>query len=208
MTRPVVAITGTAVAVLLSLVPTAACGQQLLATGQTTLWGPGSDGDVRAGLPLSYTDNGDGTITDNNTGLVWEKKDDSGGVHDVHNRYTWGPTGTMVTQFLATLNQAPCFAGHCNWRIPTLPELQGLVNFQLAYPGPMIDPVFHNAAACRKCADVTSANCSCTGASRYWSSTIVAGRPEWAWFMSFRNGNNYRFNTRARHRVRAVRDGP
>ena len=55
------------------------------ATGETTPHGPGSDGDVQAGLALSYTDNGDGTITDNNTGLMWEKKDDSGGIHDMDN---------------------------------------------------------------------------------------------------------------------------
>jgi len=28
----------------------------------------------RGGATLSYTDNGDDTITDNNTGLVWKKQ--------------------------------------------------------------------------------------------------------------------------------------
>jgi len=60
------------------------------ASGQTTSYGPGSDGDVQAGATLSYTDNGDGTITDNNTRLMWEKNDDSGGIHDQDNGYTWG----------------------------------------------------------------------------------------------------------------------
>ena len=55
------------------------------ASGQTTAYGPGSDGDVQAGATLSYTDNGDGTMTDNNTGLMWEKKDDAGGIHDMDN---------------------------------------------------------------------------------------------------------------------------
>ena len=32
------------------------------------------NGTVRAGAPLRFTDNWDGTITDNNTGLMWEKK--------------------------------------------------------------------------------------------------------------------------------------
>jgi len=56
------------------------------ATGQTTasqadkndgIAGPvdvPDDGTVQAGAPLTYTDNEDGTITDNNTGLMWEKK--------------------------------------------------------------------------------------------------------------------------------------
>ena len=81
------------------------------ATGETTAFGAGSDGDVQAGADLSYTDNGDGTITDNNTGLMWEKKDDSGGIHDMDNAYTWstGPPwemdGTITTVFLAALNR-------------------------------------------------------------------------------------------------------
>ncbi|MFT4570072.1 MAG: hypothetical protein ACI91F_000942, partial [Candidatus Binatia bacterium] len=60
-------------------------------TGQTTAYGTGSDGDVQAGAVLSYTDNGDGTITDNNTGLMWEKKDDNPTptIHDIDNTYTW-----------------------------------------------------------------------------------------------------------------------
>src|SRR5689334_17351901 len=33
------------------------------ATGQTTSFNPGDDGAIRAGAPLSYMDNGDGTIT-------------------------------------------------------------------------------------------------------------------------------------------------
>jgi len=51
---------------------------------------PGLRRDAQAGATLSYTDNGDGTITDNNTRLMWEKKDDSGGIHDQDNGYTWG----------------------------------------------------------------------------------------------------------------------
>src|SRR4051812_39636776 len=54
-----------------------------LETGQTTCFnttgnviacsGTGEDGDLRLGLSRSFTDNGDGTITDNKTGLMWEK---------------------------------------------------------------------------------------------------------------------------------------
>src|SRR5262245_23398229 len=69
------------------------------ATGQTTCWdssgtmisctGTGQDGDLQKGAALSYTDNADGTITDNNTGLVWEKLSGDGSVHNVGNTYTW-----------------------------------------------------------------------------------------------------------------------
>jgi len=30
-----------------------------------------------------------GTVTDNMTGLMWEKKDNSSGIHDMDNIYTW-----------------------------------------------------------------------------------------------------------------------
>jgi hypothetical protein len=36
-----------------------------------------------------FVDNGDGTMTDKVTGLMWEKKDDAGGLHDVDNKYPW-----------------------------------------------------------------------------------------------------------------------
>src|SRR6266581_8353585 len=71
-----------------------AAAQTFPATGQTTCWnsagaviscaGTGHDGEIQAGGTLSYTDNGDGTITDNNTKLVWEKKSADGTIHDVN----------------------------------------------------------------------------------------------------------------------------
>ncbi len=80
------------------------------ATGQTTCWnsagtviacaGTGQDGDIRAGATLSYTDNGDGTITDNNTGLMWEKKSRDGSVNtNIHDRTpcTRGTTPSRCT---------------------------------------------------------------------------------------------------------------
>jgi hypothetical protein len=65
--------------------------QRLPATGQTTSYVAGDDGETRAGAPLRYRDNGDGTITDKNTKLMWEKKDQaSGGLHNWNNTYPWG----------------------------------------------------------------------------------------------------------------------
>ena len=58
-----------------------------------------------------FTDNGDGTVTDKLTGLVWEKKTDDSTAHDRHNLYNWS-TGTDIedgpafTTFLGTVNGA------------------------------------------------------------------------------------------------------
>jgi hypothetical protein len=39
-----------------------------------------------------FADNGNGTITDNQTGLIWEKKDQAGGLDDMHFGYAWAGT--------------------------------------------------------------------------------------------------------------------
>lgn len=58
------------------------------ATGQTKCYdgdgvripcaGTGQDGEIQFGARLRFRDNGDGTVTDLNTGLMWEKKSRSG----------------------------------------------------------------------------------------------------------------------------------
>jgi hypothetical protein len=183
---------------------------RLPATGQTTFYGSGSDGDVWDGAALSYTDNGDGTITDNNTGLMWEKKDDSGGIHDKDNAYTWGMTdppytmnGTMVTTFLATLNAGGGFAGHTDWRIPNIKELQSIVNYEIVYPGPVVSAAFNTG--CTLGCTVTS--CSCTVSSNYWSSTTTQHTPGSAWYVGFYGGDVSFVNKDYNYFVRVVRDG-
>jgi len=47
----------------------------LLPYDEISCAGTGQDG-AYIQSPLSYTDNGNGTVTDNNTGLVWQKEDD------------------------------------------------------------------------------------------------------------------------------------
>ena len=187
------------------------------ATGQTTTFGPGSDGDVQAGAALSYTDNGDGTITDNNTGLMWEKKDDSGGIHDQDNVYTWSTgsnnmDGTLKTVFLDTLNDVAgggtnCFAGRCDWRIPSLKELQSIVDSERFDPA--IDPAFHQPATCTGCSDVTLASCSCTKFTNtnYWSSTTDIDPAFKVWTVFFHSGFVPAPPKTDSNSVRAVRGG-
>lgn len=190
-------------------------GQSVPATGQTTSYGPGSDGDIQAGAALAYTDNGDGTVTDNNTRLMWEKKSDDGSIHDWDDTYTWrmtGPpytmNGTIVTVFLDTLNDvagggASCFAGHCDWRIPNIKELHSIVNYEILFPAATVDPVFDTACA----PTCTVLTCSCTHSDIYWSSTTYQDGPGFAGGVYFYGGFMNSFNKSFAMYVRAVRGG-
>jgi hypothetical protein len=162
-------------------------------------------GDGQTGAELAYRDNGDGTFTDLNTGLMWEVKDSYDGVenhdnpHDVDNLYTWtdltdgddtDPDGTAFTDFLANLNSGIGFAGHSDWRLPTIKELQSLVDYSVPYPGPTVALELPGA----------------TSPIYYWSSTTQASTPRFAWHLFFYIGNvEYGAKFDEWH-VRAVRD--
>lgn len=190
------------------------CAGSLTASGQTTSYGPGSDGSVRAGATLAYVDNGDGTISDLNTGLMWEKKDDSGGIHDTDNTYSWGMpvapysmNGTMVTAFLDVLNDvagggSSCFAGYCDWRIPNVRELESIVDYGTRDPS--VDSVFNTG--CSPGCTVTA--CSCTSPLSYWTSSTEVGSPIFAWIVYFARGYpGFSAKYDPIYRVRAVRGG-
>ena len=127
-------------------------------TGQTTSYQTYDDGYYQMGNPITprFTDNGL-TITDNATGLMWEQKTNDGSVHDMNNTYTWfdafdaflyGPPGLNNTNF----------AGHNDWRIPNVNELQSIYQ-QDEWPPPFIYPIF------------TGQPSSVEYGPKYWSST-------------------------------------
>jgi len=193
---------------------------QLLATGQTTCLGPGGftiacprtvplcritqcagsgqDGNLQRGAALAYVDNGNGTITDTNTGLMWEKLSRDGTIHDWSNQYTWDNAFAVK---LATLNGGGGFAGHGDWRVPNYKELISIVNLQNVNPA--MSAAF-NTGCTPGCA-VTS--CSCTLPGLYWSSSSYADDPNNAWDVDFSLGNANTFPKELHHSVRAVRGG-
>lgn len=131
------------------------------------------------------------TVTDTMTGLEWEKKTTAAGSgansadpHDVDNTYSWcldadqdfhcdnsgsPPDGSLFTQFLAALNTPPCFASHCDWRVPTVhedggsEELETIVDLNApgcGSGGPCVAPIFGP-----------------TDINNYWSAITQAANP-------------------------------
>jgi hypothetical protein len=99
-----------------------------------TLWGGnscpgpgqryyGQDANYRGRQP-SYQSNGDETITDQVTGLMWQQAD--GGSH------SWDDAATYC--------QGLELGGHADWRLPSRKELLSIVDY--GKTNPAIDPVF------------------------------------------------------------------
>lgn len=159
---------------------------------------------VWSGGTQRFVASGDGTVRDLATGLQWEQKrnlDETrvpGDPHDADNVYTWtvkkrgtASDGTLFTEFLASLNRAPCFAGHCDWRMPSMPELQTI----LASPKPCgrkpcIDPIFGPTAP-----------------TTYWTGEESVYHPIRAWYVFFISGYWSTAEKVSANAARAVRGG-
>jgi hypothetical protein len=202
-----------------------------------------------------FVDNADGTITDNQSGLQWEKKveldhtADLANLQDADNLYAWTGTCTVSTtkdcqppaaaatacaagvegnptgcaqctgedgtcsatdtvwSWLAALNTtAGGFGGHNDWRLAKRAELEEILDLTDA-TSPAVSVYFHGMNCGGSCADITSAACSCTQPSSYWSATTGAGFSSDAWLVSFSSGFVLSSNTSNPGYVRAVRGG-
>lgn len=72
-----------------------------------------------SGTQASYTDNGDGTITDNNTGLMWTQDQSS-------DTMPWERTSEYVNSLTT--------GGYSDWRMPTVKELWSIRDFSSGWP--------------------------------------------------------------------------
>ena len=118
--------------------------------------------------PLSYTDNLDGTTTDNNTGLMWQKQDDG-------NTYNWyQASGTYDAVYNASSFKNVCgelrTAGYADWRLPTKLELMGIVDYGRYYPS--LDTTYFPAPT----------------NYQFWSSTSDVSNSNQAWAVEFSGG--------------------
>jgi hypothetical protein len=153
-------------------------------TGQTTSYANYDDGwyvtNQNIGVPKSgahYTDNGDGTITDNATGLEWVASPTAAGVGGT---YTWANAITAC--------EGLTYAGHSDWRLPNIKELQSIVDYGRVSPA--IDTTYFTSQS-----------------SVYWSSTTSADDTFDAWYVYFDDGYVYIDAKANTYYVRPVRGG-
>jgi hypothetical protein len=97
----------------------------------------------------AFVDNGDGTVTDNASGLMWTKDDSLSGL-------TWEEALAWAEQ-----KNTENYLGYSDWRLPNIKELQSIVDYSGTYPA--IDQTYFNI----------------TGAEPYfWSSSSAYFSPE------------------------------
>jgi len=102
----------------------------------------------------NYTSNGNGTISDNSTGLMWMQDDNAQAV-------SWENALGYAESFE--------FAGYGDWRLPDAKELQSIVDYSrspAATSSPAINPIFH-------CTKITN-EAGNEDYPCYWSSTTHA----------------------------------
>jgi len=159
-------------------------------TGSTIDDATGEDGGLRKGVTWPnprFTDNGDETVTDNLTGLMWIKN-----AQQISGRTTWSEAITACND----LN----FATHTDWRLPNVRELQSLIHYGY------YDPAIPNTEGNGKC---TNSGDPFTNVQSgyYWSSTSVAHSNNLAWIVGMRTGYVDHNGKSATYPVLPVRGG-
>lgn len=162
-------------------------------TGQTDCWDSdgywiecpspgqphyGQDGNYRGPQPW-LRDNGNGTISDLNTGLVWQKGDAQNDV---------GRIWQEASDYCAALS----LGGRTDWRLPSKRELISIVNYGTAYPS--IDKRYFP---------------SCRSYGYWSATTTGGDEERYeAWVVAFDEGRFYRYPKGYEINVRCVCEGP
>ena len=168
-------------------------------TGQTTCYdalyntidctGTGQDGEYQKGVewPVPrFTDNGNGTITDNLTGLMWAKNAQQ-------------ISGTKTCSEAITACNNLNYAYYTDWRLPNLRELNSLIHYGFS------NPTLPNTAGTGKWTEGDPF--SNVPSDYYWSSTTSISYDSHAWIVNIVHGYMIIDDKPSEHYVWPVRGG-
>ena len=159
---------------------TCTCGEANCPSGQ--------DGGLEKGVAwpaVRFSDNGDGTVTDNLTGLIWlQNANCPNATRDLASAFS----DVVQLNTIGRMNDNHCgdrSAGgthQTDWRLPNIRELQSLVSYEFAYPSVSADngtDKWDTGSGTSSFSDVKSLY--------YWSSTTHAFSTSYAWavYMDF-----------------------
>ena len=145
---------------------------------------------ILASTPSSQlVDNGDGTITDSKTGLMWKKclEGVTGDNCEKNSPSTF--TQQKALEYTETINDGDGFAGHTDWRLPSIGELCSIIEQQCYRPA------------------INTIRFPNTPNSRVWAKTLFAGNLNMAWYVNFGDGKSYIDGLQINTAVRLVRGG-
>jgi hypothetical protein len=129
-----------------------------------------------------FTDNGNGSVTDNLTGLIWLKNANCANV-----KANWQPALNYVVDLNGTgkMNSNDCgdTDNNTDWRLPTVKELQSLIHFGYG------NPALTNDAGNAKWNTTGTSSFSNVISDYYWSSTSYSDGTTDAWCVSMHGGN-------------------
>lgn len=147
---------------------------------------------IPASTPDSQlVDNGNGTVTDSKTGLMWKKCLEGLAGNSCESGTAGSFTWQKALQQPNAVNDSGGFAGYIDWRLPNIKELISIVEEQCYDPAINLNR-FPN-----------------TPSSVFWSGTSLVGSttPGWTWSVSFNNGHSSYSNRSSSLAVRLVRGG-
>ncbi len=157
--------------------PSTAAPAPVAKSGQTDSYGMGDDGDLEGGVDWPnprFTDNGNGSVTDNLTGLVWLKNANCFGARTVEEALN--DCNALVSGGCGLTDGSS--AG--DWHLPNRKEMDSLIH------SGFVIPALSNTAGTGQWTDGDAF----TGvqSSYYWASTTYAYATSHEWFVDLTDG--------------------
>ena len=147
---------------------------------ESTMAQDGSYDAAQGKVQQFFIDDGNGTVIDNNTGLMWMKATadiTEDNIIDTSDRVRW----QAARDYCENLN----FAGYDDWRLPGVIELAAIIDYSRYRPA--INLIFSSASA------------------YYWSATPDAYSNNYTWGVNFDYGSGYVQEKSSLNYIRCVR---